>query len=88
MLAPRTNADSTPGCSRTNRRCFRRSVEWIAGSMYMTAFEFKGAMLLGSPTFAMPLWVKEENKREVRKVFENYLFIIYEKDHQQLTTNC
>lgn len=56
-LAPLTRADRTPGFSRTNLRCFRRSVVWMAGSMYMMP-DVSGEMLFGSPTLAMPLKVK------------------------------
>lgn len=54
MLAPFAIAASTPGFSRASRRCFRRSVAWIAGSIY-TCTGVTGEMLFGSPAFAMPL---------------------------------
>lgn len=53
-LAPLTSAAKTPGFSRTSRRCLRRSVVWMAGSMYIMPV-VNGDMLFGSPTFAMPL---------------------------------
>lgn len=53
-LAPLTSAARTPGFSRTSRRCFRRSVEWMAGSKNAT-LAVNGDILFGSPTFAMPL---------------------------------
>lgn len=66
-LAPLTRAANTPGFSRTNRRCLRRSVVCMAGSMY-TMLDVNGDILLGSPTFAMPLFDSKKKKRE--KIYE------------------
>lgn len=56
-FAPLTSAWRTPGFSRTNRRCLRRNVVCMAGSMY-TTLDVNGEILFGSPTFAMPLFEK------------------------------
>lgn len=65
-FAPLTNAANTPGFSRTSRRCLRRNVVCIAGSMY-TMLDVNGDILFGSPTFAMPLLNKETEEQNNKK---------------------
>lgn len=60
-FAPLTSADKTPGFSRTRRRCFRRNVLCIAGSIYIIP-DVSGEILLGSPTFAIPLKIENRQK--------------------------
>lgn len=57
-LAPLTRAAKTPGFSRTNRRCFLRNVECMAGSIYIMP-DVNGDILFGSPTLAIPLQTEE-----------------------------
>ena len=54
IFAPFAIAARTPGFSRASRRCFLRSVAWMAGSIY-TWTGVTGEILLGSPAFAIPL---------------------------------
>lgn len=54
ILAPLAIAASRPGFSRASLRCLRRSVAWIAGSIYIIP-GVSGDMLFGSPAFAIPL---------------------------------
>lgn len=66
-FAPLTSAANTPGFSRTSRRCLRRSVVCMAGSMY-TMFDVNGDILFGSPTFAMPLFRNEKKRERMKKI--------------------
>lgn len=80
-FAPLTSAANTPGFSRTSRRCLRRSVVCIAGSMY-TMFDVSGDILFGSPTFAMPLFwdkikkntIENAPKIKLKRLITHFLF--------------
>lgn len=78
-FAPLTNAANTPGFSRTKRRCLRRSVVCMAGSMY-TMLDVNGDILFGSPTFAMPLFFSEIYQKFREKMVINNLFIYLFED--------
>ena len=59
-LAPLATATTTPGWSRTRRRCLRRNVACTSGSKYELVIEFSliefETRLLGSPALAIPLF--------------------------------
>lgn len=67
-LAPLATATTTPGWSRTSRRCLRLSVACTSGSKYEFVIEFSlmefETRLLGSPARAIPLF-QRENKRSI-----------------------
>jgi hypothetical protein len=69
-LAPLATATTTPGCSRTRRRCLRRRVACTSGSRYELVIEFSlielDTKLLGSPARAIPLFFQ---KRKFKLIY-------------------
>lgn len=83
IFAPFAIAAKTPGFSRANRRCFRRKVDWNAGSMYMCVGVIIGEMLFGSPAFAMPLDRRENVQGIIKTVKQRLPFINIKKNHKE-----
>lgn len=57
-LAPLLTATSTPGFSLASRRCLRRRLAYTVGSMVDSMPGLIGRRLLGSPAFAIFLWIE------------------------------
>lgn len=84
IFAPFAIAARTPGFSRASRRCFRRRVAWIAGSMY-TWTGVTGEMLFGSPAFAMPLKSSKKWVKSLRDGWIQTKTSFYNREHETVS---